>query len=189
MRRELMLILVVIAVAAVFLYKWPGGSVPFRSTQGPSNLRATTPPGSTEASPKKGDGKASRGKGALPVAGRDRPRLPERSSGEPATAPVAPAPEEQHKEAELPFPTSADLKPGTTTTEIRARFGPPSFDIAGSSAGRVLERYYYVDRRLGRLSVVTIENGLLTSVDNLSSPYFQLPGIKDRPYAGPKSIP
>ena len=77
---------------------------------------------------------------------------------------------------DLPFPTEELLRKGSTTAEIRAEYGAPTLDITGTRNGRVLERYYYVNRDQTRLTVANLENGLLTSVESLSSPYFKLPG-------------
>jgi hypothetical protein len=79
---------------------------------------------------------------------------------------------------DLPFPTPEILKKGSSSAEVRASFGAPTFDIVGSREGHVVEKFYYVNREKSRLTVVNIDNGFLTSAESISSPYFQLPGAQ-----------
>jgi hypothetical protein len=80
---------------------------------------------------------------------------------------------------DVPFPTPDALKKGSSSAEIRARFGAPSFDIVGSREGHVVEKFYYVSRDKSQLTVLNMDNGLLVSAESISSPYFQLPGVQD----------
>ena len=98
----------------------------------------------------------------------------------PRTVPLERCPElrSPRPPPELPFPTRETLKTGSAAAGVRAAFGPPAFDTVSNTEGRVREKYYYVNRDRSRLTVMTIENGLVMSVDSLSAPYFQLPGAK-----------
>ena len=72
------------------------------------------------------------------------------------------------------FPTPKNLQVGASSAEIRAAYGEPTMHIAGIRNGRILERYYYVNKDHSQLTVATIENGVVKSAESLSSPYFEL---------------
>jgi len=189
MQKELLMIAGVVIVGALVVNKFPG-SVPlnFRSVRGMTSVEAAT-----VSSPEP----AHKGRAEAKNAG-DRPKAP-RAANTPAIQPTPnasppvssqPAPNTASQlasnsgsvaplQASAPFPTPETLKSGATATDIVARFGPPSFDVAGTRDGRVLETYYYVSHDRSRMTVINLQNGLLTGIDSRSSPYFQLRVLKD----------
>jgi hypothetical protein len=171
MQKELLMIVAVVLGGALVVYKWSGSPLKLHSTRGMVNVEATSEP-APKASDKAAERKTSRRK-------MDRAIEPRTASDQPTSQPGAvpsPAGTTPTPKPDRPFPTPETLTNGTSTAEIRATFGVPAIDIAGMRDGRVIERYYYVNRDRSRLTVVTMENGRLTSADSLSSPYFELPG-------------
>jgi len=176
MPKFLMLAVIVIGGASM-LYQWPGAPpLLFNSRRGIAKFESV--PDSEAPAPKPKEPKVARPKskvGAVkPQPGNApskpaEPELPPEHTDPPAIA---------SPKAEFPFPTSHIVKKGTTAKELRSRFGAPSFDIASTSEGRVLEKFYYLNRERNRLTVITLENGILVSANSLSSPYFQLPSAR-----------
>ena len=171
---KLLIIVVIVLGGALAMYRWPGAPLVFNSARGIA--RVEPPAETTEKSPDKAsERKVPRPKVAAAQPGRTRS---EATPPAPLAAQAAPAPIVSSR-PDLPFPTPEALKKGSTASELRSRFGTPTIDIAGTSEGRVLEKYYYLNRERDRLTVITLENGLLISSNSLSSPYFQLPGVTD----------
>lgn len=64
------------------------------------------------------------------------------------------------------FPAPDDLKVGNTGTEIRSQFGEPSARVVGVRDGVLLERYYYLNSDRTRVTVATLNNGVLVSAQS-----------------------
>ena len=178
---KLLMIVVIVIGGAVVMYRWPGASpLTFNSTRGIAKVEPA--PESTEKpADKAAERKVSRPKATASAVAAQQGRAPnEATSPVPVPVPVqaTPAPIVSSK-PELPFPTPETLRKGSTASEVRSRFGAPAIDIAGTSEGRVQERYYYLNRDKNRLTVVTLENGILISANSLSNPYFQLPSARE----------
>jgi len=190
MQKELLMIAGVVIVGALVVNKFPG-SVPlnFRSVRGTTSVEAATVSSPEPAHKGRVEGKNAAGDKPKPLRAASTPSSQPTSNNSPPASnqlasntasqlasnggPVAPL------QASAPFPTPETLKSGATATDIVARFGPPSFDVAGTRDGRVLETYYYVSHDRTRMTVINLQNGLLTGIDSRSSPYFQLRVLKD----------
>ena len=178
---KLLIIVVLVLGVAIVLYRSPNiAPMMMSSTRGVVKVEAA-PPDVPKADKRPEPGTPHRksesigGPKKIPeqVAAN---RVPSYAEVVPAPKSTAPAP---GAAPDLPFPTPEALKKGFTTSEIRAQFGAPAFDIVGSREGHVLEKFYYVNRDKSRLTVLNMDNGLLTSAEGVSSPYFQLPGVRD----------
>jgi hypothetical protein len=64
------------------------------------------------------------------------------------------------------FPTPEELKAGTAGTDIRSQFGEPSARVAGVRDGVLLERYYYLNSERTKVTVATLQNGVLVSAQS-----------------------
>ena len=185
---KLLIIVVLVIGAAIFMYQSPGISpLTLNSTRGVVKLEnPPTDPPKPDKPPDKGTPhRKSDSTGTPPkkmpeqAAARTGPSPAEAPSQAEVVAPVKSAAPTPAVTPDVPFPTPESLKKGSTSAEIRGRFGAPAFDIVGSREGHVLEKFYYVNRDKSQLTVVYMDNGLLTSVESVSSPYFQLPGVRD----------
>jgi hypothetical protein len=177
MRKELLLILILVMAAALIAYNWPGG-VPLllRTPRGVVKTE-TTADGSPSDVPS--------GQTTYTVVVNPKKSAPARKAAIPATpslvesapTPVEPTPTGAAccRRPDTPFPTPEILTRGSTAAEIRGAYGAPTIDVAGSRDGRVLEKYYYMSPDRTHLTVANIENGLLISAESLSSPYFRIP--------------
>jgi hypothetical protein len=67
-----------------------------------------------------------------------------------------------------PFPTRNDLPLGTKGVEILAKYGEPSARVTAMQGGRLFERYYYISSDRTKLTVATLERGVVVSVDGPS---------------------
>jgi hypothetical protein len=168
MGKESLLIAVILGIGALVSYTWLSrGPVQVRATQSRPAAKTVIPPMA----------KAATGAAAVKVPQHARGAA---SASAPSAAPPVFPPTVMTVTVppDLPFPTPDNLKVGTTRAEIRAAYGEPAMDIAGIRNGRVLERYYYLNRERSLLTVVSVENGTLTSAESLSNPYFQLPKLR-----------
>jgi hypothetical protein len=66
-------------------------------------------------------------------------------------SPVAAAP--------LPFPTDRDIASGSPRANVVRQFGEPSAAVTLADAGRLMERYIYLDRSSRRQTFVILVNG------------------------------
>ena len=66
------------------------------------------------------------------------------------------------------IPTAANIKAGTTRTELRARYGDPTLNISARKDGRLVERFYYLSSDETQLTVATLQNGNVTSAETIS---------------------
>ena len=172
MRKEVVIILVLLVGGVLVAWNWNGASpLSFNSARGVASLAATPEPAAPEPKPA---ARSTGQKGARSRAADDGPSARGGSSKEvppvfPPTIMTVEIP------ADVPFPTPDTMKIGSTRKELRAAFGDPTMDIAGTRNGRVIERYYYLSRDRNRLTMATVENGIIISAESLSNPYFQLP--------------
>jgi hypothetical protein len=67
-----------------------------------------------------------------------------------------------------PFPTRNDLPLGATGVQIIAKYGEPTARVTAMQSGRLFERYYYLNSDRTRLTVATLERGVVVSVDGPS---------------------
>ena len=67
-----------------------------------------------------------------------------------------------------PFPTRTDLPIGATGVQIRAKYGEPTARVSAMQAGRLVERYFYINSDRTQLTVATLERGVVVSVDGPS---------------------
>jgi hypothetical protein len=67
-----------------------------------------------------------------------------------------------------PFPTRNDLAVGATGAQILARFGEPTARVTAMQNGRLIERYFYINSDRTKLTVATLERGVVVSVDGPS---------------------
>lgn len=185
MRKELVLVLVIVMGAALVVYKRFGASsLPFHFPQGVVRTErpiepGPEPPGKTaesKTSPKTVRGDKSK---ILP----DRVVKPETAASPQPAEPASPS----RPRPARPFPMPDTLKKGLASKELLATYGEPDFHVAGASGGRVIEKYYYVSADRNQLTLIIVENGLLTSASFIPGPYFQLPAPgKPEPSQGPK---
>jgi hypothetical protein len=77
------------------------------------------------------------------------------------------------------FPTRDTLQVGTTSSQMRAMYGPPAMSAATIRDGHVLERSYYVNADRTKITVATLENGFVVATQSLSNPYFELHAIDE----------
>ena len=63
------------------------------------------------------------------------------------------------------FPDTKDLRAGLTGDQIIAEFGQPTARVTTSEDGRLVERYYYLNRERTRLIVANLQNGQVVSAD------------------------
>jgi hypothetical protein len=68
----------------------------------------------------------------------------------------------------VPFPTRNDLAVGATGVQILAKYGEPTARVTAMQNGRLLERYFYVNSDRTKLTVATLERGVVVSVDGPS---------------------
>lgn len=64
------------------------------------------------------------------------------------------------------FPEPEELNMGMTGTEIRSQFGEPSARVSGVRDGALLERYYYLNSDRTRVTVATLNNGVLVGAQS-----------------------
>jgi hypothetical protein len=184
MRKELMLILLLLAGAAFLVYTWAGSSpLALFGARGLVNVGNNTRPlpvvDTTETSAQHAKPVPGRGRG---LASGTKPQ-PLAESPLPLTTTALPAKRTLAvnccADTTRAFPTPESIGRGSTKTEIRATYGAPTMSIAGTREGRVLESYYYVSSDKTRLTIAHIENGVIVSAEALSSPYFSLPGPQE----------
>jgi hypothetical protein len=174
-RKELVLILVLLLGGLLIAYRWAGNSpLAMFTARGVTKVDDATPLTIQGAA----------GPARQPIPNTGRAAVKKTINGDAATVflpltPTVSVPEkapatECCDKPQLPFPTPETLKKGTTKAEILAVYGAPSMDIAGTREGSVLENYYYLNPEKNRLTVAYLQNGLLVSVQAFSSPYFNL---------------
>ena len=174
MRKDLLIIVVVLMGGAFIAYNNLGNSpLAFHSVRGVVNVE----PAPTDGKPADKAAKARVPRHSADGAAESKPIADQAVS--PAAVPPSAAATALPTRPDLPFPVPSTLKTGSTTTEIRATFGAPFINIAGTSDGHVLERFYYVNRDRTQLTVLTMKNGKLASSESLSGPYFQLPSASE----------
>ena len=184
MRKELVVILALLFGGALVAYRWIGMSpLVFYSARGVASIDNSGSP--TAAAAQKGPAARNKattaGSRVIVTEGNSGP-IPQSSFAQTEAAGLAALPAEDTPSTapccgrtDLPFPTPETVRKGSSQAEIRAAFGAPAMDIAGTREKRVFERYYYINEVRSRLTVVNFENGVLVSVEGLSKPYFQLP--------------
>jgi hypothetical protein len=64
-----------------------------------------------------------------------------------------------------PFPTRNDLPLGTPGVQIIAKYGEPTARVTAMQGGRLFERYYYLSSDRTKLTMATLERGVVVSVD------------------------
>jgi len=88
-------------------------------------------------------------------------------TNEPAATTVAPPPKPGPvAAAPTGVPDPEKMAIGTTSSELRKRFGVPSLAVESVDDGSLLERYYYVKPDRAHLVVATLRNGTLVSAQN-----------------------
>jgi hypothetical protein len=173
MRKELVIVLVVLVGGAFVVYN-SGGTSPltFRSARGVVNVE--TGQEAVDSKPKqppqiaKPDGAGNKPNDIRATSDTGGASKEARKVSPPAITIV-------QVPADHPFPNPESFKMGSTGSEIRAAFGEPTMDIAGTRNGRFRERFYYVSKDGAHLTVATVENGALVSAEGLSNPYLHLP--------------
>ncbi len=101
---------------------------------------AATP--APKAAPAGKHGKAATAQVSLPV-----PELEKAVTAAPAQA------------APLPFPTDRDIASGSPRATVVRQFGEPSAAVTLADAGRLMERYIYLDKSSRRQTFVVLVNG------------------------------
>ena len=92
------------------------------------------------------------------------------------TAQAAEAPRKAVREREPPataappvairrFPAAGDIQKGMSLLSLRQTFGAPDMKTTDSDRGRLLERWMYMNRELGAVTVVLIADGKVVSAD------------------------
>jgi hypothetical protein len=71
-----------------------------------------------------------------------------------------------------PFPTQNNLQTGTALAKIRQIYGEPMMDVSGLKDGHLLERWYYINSDNTAMTVATMDDGFVSSVETLSRPDF-----------------
>ena len=66
------------------------------------------------------------------------------------------------------LPGPASIKAGTTRTELRARYGDPTLDISARKNGQLVERFYYLSSDETQLTVATLLDGNVASIETVS---------------------
>jgi len=186
MRKELVLIVSIVVGAALVAYNWSGRSpLTFHSARGVVSSEALPVP--TPKPPSKDKASAARSHPSSRV--QKTEAAPQEATnqavGEPARPPDARDPM-CCSSTELPFPTPAAVRVGSTSRDIIGRYGDPAFQVTGSSGGGVIEKYFYLKRDRSRLTILIMKNGLLTSASELPGSYFELPvtgTLKHRDYS------
>jgi len=183
MRKELVLILAIVMGAALVVYNWSGASpLIIRSVRGvvkTDDLPAPIAEPARKApipNPARKAARVDNSKSAPQQIVKELEATPSAQPGEAAVRCCTPP--------EHPFPTPEIVRKGTTSKELLAAYGEPDFHVAGSSSGKVVEKFYYINSERSQLTLITVENGGLTSASSLPGPYFQLPGPR-RPERGP----
>jgi hypothetical protein len=179
MRKELVIILVLLFGGVIIAYNWGGASplLSLRSARGTVSVETAPAPAAKligQAAERSNARRKADGGGSKAATDRGPAQTTAQTAAVPSPVETAAA-KVCCARPDPPFPTPELMRTGATTAELRATFGVPSVDIAGTREGRVLERYYYVNRERSRLTIANIENGLLISAESLSSPYFHLP--------------
>lgn len=67
-----------------------------------------------------------------------------------------------------PFPMRNDIPIGATGAQILAKYGEPTARVTAMQNGRLLERYFYVNSDRTKLTVATLERGVVVSVEGPS---------------------
>jgi hypothetical protein len=67
-----------------------------------------------------------------------------------------------------PFPTRNDLPIGATGAQILAKYGEPTARVTAMQNGRLVERFFYINSDRTRLTVATLERGVVVAVDGQS---------------------
>jgi hypothetical protein len=61
------------------------------------------------------------------------------------------------------LPTPKSLPLGSTSEQIRAKYGEPDLRVTEVRGGRICEYYYYYNRDRTQFTVATLESGILVS--------------------------
>lgn len=67
-----------------------------------------------------------------------------------------------------PFPDPRKLSKGVTRMQLVEKYGEPTMRASATIQGRLIERYYYVNNGRTKLTVATLEDGLLISAEGAS---------------------
>ncbi len=67
-----------------------------------------------------------------------------------------------------PFPDPHKLSKGVTRMQLVDKYGEPTMRASATVQGRLIERYYYVNSDRTKLTVATLEDGLLMSAEGAS---------------------
>jgi hypothetical protein len=170
--KETWLLAFILGTGVLVSYKWLGSSSPMslpallRREPTRSSVTAFTKPSSDTASHKAGahnrvrSGSAGRSSGDITL-----DNIPLSTITVEVPGPL--------------FPTRENLRIGTSSSQMRAIYGPPAMSAATIRDGRVLERSYYVNADRTKITVATLENGFVTRAQSLSNPYFELHASDD----------
>jgi hypothetical protein len=66
------------------------------------------------------------------------------------------------------MPKAGNIKAGTSRTELRARYGEPTLDVAARRDGRLVERFYYLSEDQSQVTVATLKDGAVTHAETVS---------------------
>jgi hypothetical protein len=66
------------------------------------------------------------------------------------------------------MPKAGSIKAGTSRTELRARYGDPTLDVAARRDGRLVERFYYLSEDQSQVTVATLQDGAVTHAETVS---------------------
>jgi hypothetical protein len=137
------------------------GAWSFRDRMLPSNKSADVAvaaarAAAVRATAEKTNEHAKHGKGSTRVAASD-PVLEQLLSSTTTVDVVVPGPR---------MPHARDLRPGMTGGDIRAHFGEPILRTTKAENGEISERYYYVDKESGRITVANLQAGVVVSAES-----------------------
>ena len=90
------------------------------------------------------------------------PRRRARASETPASPPVTTA-------AVRRFPADTDIQKGMSVLSLRQAFGAPDMRTTDSERGKLLERWMYMSRELGAVTVVLMADGKVVSAQTTGS--------------------
>jgi hypothetical protein len=69
-----------------------------------------------------------------------------------------------------PFPTQKDVLAGTALAQVRQTYGEPVMNVAELKEGHLLQRWYYVNNDNSAMTVATMDDGVVRSVETLPKP-------------------
>jgi hypothetical protein len=69
-----------------------------------------------------------------------------------------------------PFPTQKNVVAGTALAQVRQTYGEPVMNVAELKEGHLLQRWYYVNDDNTAMTVATMDDGVVRSVETLPKP-------------------